>query len=123
MAQTKRKRTRKHRGTPAGTIDRSGRTSRPRTKEEAKQISRQRRAERLDKEPTWKSSASRAAIAALVFGVLVIAIFKKDIAAGLGLAAVMFVIYIPLGYATDTAIYRFRQKKKLQQQPPPKAGK
>jgi hypothetical protein len=124
VAQTKRKRTRKHRGTPAGTIDRAGRTGRPRTKEEAKQLSRQRRAERLDKVPTWKGAVNRAGIAALVFGVLVIAIFKRDIAQGLALAAVMFLIYIPLGYATDTAIYRFRQKKKLQQQqPPPKAGK
>ena len=123
VAQTKRKRTRKHRGTPAGTIDRAGRTGRPRTKEEAKQISRQRRAERLDKAPTWKGAINRAAIAAVVFGVLVIALFQRDIAQGLALAAVMFAIYIPLGYATDTAIYRFRQKRKLQQQPPPKAGK
>jgi hypothetical protein len=123
VAQTKRKRTRKHRGTPAGTIDRAGRTGRPRTKEEAKQISRQRRAERLDKEPTWKGAMNRAAIAALVFGILVIVIFKRDIAQGVALAAVMFAIYIPLGYATDTAIYRFRQKRKLQGQQPPKAEK
>ena len=49
MAQTKRKRTRKHRGTPAGTIERAGRTGRPQTREDAKQIARQRRAERLDR--------------------------------------------------------------------------
>lgn len=126
MAQTKRKRTRKHRGTPAGTIDRAGRTGRPRTKEEAKRLSQQRRAERLDKVPTWKGSINRAAIAAAVFGMLVIVIFKRDIAQGVGLAAVMFVIYIPLGYATDSAIYRFRQRRKVAQQqqpPPPKARK
>ena len=28
------------------------------------------------------------------------------------LAAFMFLLYIPLGYATDTMIYRFRQRKK-----------
>jgi hypothetical protein len=112
MAQTRRKRTRKHRGTPAGTIERAGRTGRPRTREEAKQISRQRRTARLDKPPTWRGAINRAAIAAAVFGVLVIVFFGRDIAAGAVLAAFMFFLYIPLGYATDTLIYRFRQRRK-----------
>jgi hypothetical protein len=112
MAQTRRKRTRKHRGTPAGTIDRAGRTGRPRTREEAKQISRQRRTQRLDKPPTWSGAMQRAAIAAAVFGVLVVIAFKRDIAQGAVLAAFMFLLYIPLGYATDTFIYRFRQRRK-----------
>jgi hypothetical protein len=112
MAQTRRKRTRKHRGTPAGTIDRAGRTGRPRTREEAKQISRQRRTERLDKPPTWNSAMQRAAIAAAVFGVLVMIVFKKPVQSGVVLAAFMFLLYIPLGYATDTFIYRFRQRRK-----------
>jgi hypothetical protein len=112
MAQTRRKRTRKHRGTPAGTIERSGRTGRSRTREEAKQISRQRRTERLDKPPTWRGAMQRAAIAAAVFGVLVVVAFKKEIAQGAVLAAFMFLLYIPLGYATDTVIYRFRQRRR-----------
>ena len=112
MAQTRRKRTRKHRGTPAGTIDRAGRTGRPRTREEAKQISRQRRTERLDKPPTWRGAMQRAAIAAAVFGVLVVIIFKRDVAQGVVLAAFMFLLYIPLGFATDTFVYRFRQRRK-----------
>jgi hypothetical protein len=112
MAQTRRKRTRKHRGTPAGTIERSGRTGRPRTREEAKQISRQRRTERLDKPPTWRGAMQRAAIAAAVFGVLVVVAFKREIAQGAVLAAFMFLLYIPLGYATDTVIYRFRQRRR-----------
>ena len=56
MAQTKRKRTRKHRGTPAGTIDRAGRTGRPQTRQDAKQIARERREERLNRPPTWRSA-------------------------------------------------------------------
>ena len=114
MAQTKRKRTRKHRGTPAGTIERAGRTGRPQTRQEAQQIARQRREERLTKPPTWKSSINRAAIAAAVFGVLVIVAFKRDIAAGVALAAFMFLLYIPLGYVTDVALYRWRMKRKAQ---------
>ena len=112
MAQTKRKRTRKHRGTPAGTIERAGRTGRPQTREDAKQIARQRRAERFDTPPTWKSAVNRAAIAAAVFGVLVTLAFGRSIAQGVILAGFMFLLYIPLGYATDTAIYRFRQRRK-----------
>ena len=112
MAQTRRKRTRKHRGTPAGTIERSGRTGRPQTRQDAKQISRQRRTERLDKPPNWRGAMQRAAIAAAVFGVLVVIAFKRDVAQGAVLAAFMFLLYIPLGYATDTFIYRFRQRRK-----------
>jgi hypothetical protein len=112
MAQAKRKRTRKHRGTAAGTIERAGRTGRPRTREDAKQIARKRRAERFDKPPSWKGAIQRAAIAAVVFGVLVVALFQRNIAAGLALAAFMFVLYIPLGYGTDLMIFRFRQRRK-----------
>jgi Flp pilus assembly protein TadB len=112
MAQAKRKRTRKHRGTAAGTIERAGRTGRPRTREEAKKISRERREHRLNRPPTWKGSIQRAAIAAAVFGLLVVVLFQRDIAQGLALAAFMFLLYIPLGYGTDTMIYRFRQRRK-----------
>jgi hypothetical protein len=112
MAQAKRKRTRKHRGTPAGTVERAGRTGRGRTREEGKQSARQRRAERLDKPPTWRGAATRAAIAAAVFGALVVALFDREVVQGVVLAAFMFLLYIPLGYATDTFIYRFRQRRK-----------
>jgi hypothetical protein len=113
MAQTKKKRRSKHRGTAAGTIERAGRTGKPQTREEAKQISRRQRAERLDKPPEWRSTINRAGIAAIVFAVLVVALFGRPIASGLLLGVVMFAIYVPLGYATDSAIYRFRQRRKL----------
>ena len=113
MAQSKKKRSRKHRGTPAGTIERSGRTGRPRTRDEAKKISRERRTQRLDKPPTWRGSLNRAGIAALVFGVLIVVAFHRPVASGAALAAFMFILYIPLGYATDLAIYRFRQRRKV----------
>ena len=112
MAQTKRKRTRKHRGTPAGTIERAGRTGRPQTREDAKKISRQRREERLNTPPTWRGAVNRAAIAAVVFGVLVILAFGRSVDQGAALAAFMFLLYIPLGYMTDVAVYRFRQRRK-----------
>jgi hypothetical protein len=112
MAQTRRKRTRKHRGTPAGTIERAGRTGRPQTRQDAKQISRERRAARLDRPPTWRGAMQRAAIAAAVFGVLVVVAFQRSVPQGAILAAFMFFLYIPLGYVTDTFVYRFRQRRK-----------
>jgi hypothetical protein len=112
MAQTRRKRTRKHRGTPAGTIERAGRTGRPRTAEEAKSVAQKRRQERLDKPPSWRSAVNRAAIAAAFFGVLVVLLFNNSVSQGVMLAGLMFLLYIPLGYFTDTMIYRFRQRKK-----------
>jgi uncharacterized YccA/Bax inhibitor family protein len=111
MAQTKRKRTRKHRGTPAGTIDRAGRTGRPQTRQDAKQIARERREERLTRPPTMRGAVNRAAIAAAVFGVLVVLAFGRPVVQGVLLAGFMFVLYIPLGYLTDTALFRYRRRK------------
>ncbi len=113
MAQTKKKRKRKHRGTPAGTIERAARPARPRTREDAKKIARDRRSERLDREPTWKGAVNRAAIAAVVFFLLLISpLFGRSLKEAAPLLLVMFLLYIPLGYLTDRAIYNFRQKRK-----------
>lgn len=111
MAQTKNKRKRKHRGTPAGTVERAGRPGSSRVKKDAKQIARERRAERMNREPTWRGAVNRAAIAAVVFGVLLFALFENDLARSSYLAALMFLLYIPLGYLTDRAVYNFRQRR------------
>ena len=111
MAQTKKKRRRKHRGTPAGTIDRAGRTGRPQTREDAKKIARERRLARIDREPTWRGSVNRAAIAALVFFGLMILLFDYELERAVPLLLMMFLLYIPLGYVTDRAIYNFRQRR------------
>ena len=62
MAPTKRKR--KHRGTPAGTIEARGRTGRPPAASEVRKTAAARRQERMDRPPTWKGAVNRAAIAA-----------------------------------------------------------
>jgi hypothetical protein len=114
MAQTKRKRRRKHKGTQAGTIEQRGRTGQARTRQESKEIARRRRQERLDRPPTWKSAAQRAGIAAALFGVLVVVIFKRPVEQGISLAAFMVVVYVPMGYLMDKGIYSWRQRKKQQ---------
>jgi hypothetical protein len=112
MAQTKRKRRRKHKGTQAGTVEHRARTGQARAREEAKDIARRRRQERLDRPPTWKSAAQRAGIAAALFGVLVVIVFHRPVEQGVSLAAFMVLVYIPLGYGMDKAIYTFRQRRK-----------
>ena len=47
-----------------------------------------------------------------MFGVLVVMAFGRSMAQGVILAGFMFLLYIPLGYMTDTAIFRFRQRRK-----------
>jgi glycerol uptake facilitator-like aquaporin len=114
MAQTKRRRPRKHRGTQAGTVETRGRTGRPTsTQADAKRISRERRAERFDKPPTWRGAANRAAVATLLF-VVVVAVIQKNIAAALLIGILMFFTYTALGYYTDGFMYRRRQAKRAQ---------
>src|SRR3954454_24134930 len=122
MAQTKRKRTRKHRGNAAGIVERPAHNSRgttasstgkkrPMSKEEARADARRKRQERMNLPPTWKGAAQRAGIAAALFCVLIIVFFKENIATSISLSLFMLVIYIPLSYVTDRALYNWRQKK------------
>jgi Flp pilus assembly protein TadB len=122
MAQTKKKRRRKHRGTQAGNIERPGRTGRPggsgprgrpATKQEARDIARQKRQERFDKEPTWRGSLNRAAFAAAILAIFV-SVVQKNVAAGVVLGLVAMIIYVPMSYYTDRALWRRRQRQKQQ---------
>jgi hypothetical protein len=113
MAQTKRKR--KHRGTPAGTIEARGRTGRPPTAGEVKKTAAVRRAERLDQPPTWRAAINRAAIAAVVFGVIAMFALGRDPAAASVLALLAFAMYVPSGYYMDKLIYQRRQRRKQAQ--------
>ena len=124
MAQTKRKRRSKHRGTAAGTVESRGRTGRKPTATErsaSKQAqAREKRLQRLDRPPTWKSAGQRALIAAAVFLVAVLLLFKQKVGAAISLAAFMVLIYLPMGYYTDLFLYRRRQKKKAEQRQKPR---
>ncbi|MDP9122779.1 MAG: hypothetical protein M3O15_15650 [Acidobacteriota bacterium] len=113
MAQTKRKRRTKHRGTAAGTISSRGRTGRAPTPEERKKQSKMTaRERRLNKPPTWRGSATRAALAAGIMLIFLTVIGKgKHIGSAVGLGAVAFAFYVPAGYYMDQFVYRRRQKK------------
>jgi hypothetical protein len=116
MAQTKRKRRTKHRGTAAGTIETRGRTGRPPTPEEKKKAARMTaRERRLNTPPTWKGSLSRASMAAAILFIFVLIAGPKGsnrIASAFIFAALALAIYVPAGYYLETLLYRRRQRKK-----------
>ena len=111
MAQTKRKRRSKHRGTAAGNVEARGRTSRPPSPEERKKASRQARMNRYSKPPTWRSAANRAVVATLLFVAVVVVAFRQPLASAIALGGFMLLLYIPIGYFTDTFFYNRRQQQ------------
>ncbi len=117
MAQTKKKRRRRHRGTQAGTIETPGRTSRPVTSNRKpasrQETARQRREHRFDKEPTWRGSVNRAAFAAVIL-VIFIAVVQKNIAAAVVMGVIAMALYVPMSYYTDRLLWRRRQRQKQQ---------
>src|SRR3954447_14476841 len=114
MAQTKKKRQRKHRGTQGGRID-SSRRARPKSRAEAKARARSgaKRAPRADHPPTWRNSALRGLGAAVIFAVLLLVIFKRPVGAALGLGAFMLIFYIPAGYYIDMMMWRRRERARM----------
>jgi hypothetical protein len=119
MAQTKKKRRRKRRGTQGGRIDTKARRSRPRTREEAKARARSGRAKsgapKADLPPTWRSSLTRGLFAAVIFAVLLIAIFKKPIGVSLAFGAFMLIFYVPAGYYIDSTLWRKRERTRIRE--------
>jgi hypothetical protein len=119
VAQTKRKRRTKHRGNAAGMIEARGRTGRKPTptekKSSARDEARARRTERLDQPPTWRGALNRALLATGFLMIVFVALLHRSITQALVLAPIVLAIYVPLGYMTDLAIYRSRQRKKARQ--------
>jgi hypothetical protein len=116
MAQTRKKRTRKRRGTQGGGIDTRRRTGRPRSREEAKARARaggKKSAPKQDLPPTWRNSFLRGIFAAVVFGVLLIVLFKKPVGPSALFAAFMLVFYVPAGYFIDMTLWRRRERQRI----------
>jgi hypothetical protein len=121
MAQTKRKRRTKHRGNAAGVVEARGRTGRRPTEGERKASGREaaaeRRRERMMRAPSWRAATSRAAFAALVFGVLLVALFGQTLAQAVSMTVFVFFLYIPLGYYTDALLYKRRVRRARRSEP------
>jgi hypothetical protein len=126
MAQTRKKRKRRHRGTQAGTIEARGRTSRPSgtsrgsgsaakkpsNRTEAREQARAKRDARYDQPPTWRGAFNRALFAAALFGILIVVAFQRPFAHGVALAGLMVFMYLPMSYYTDKFLYNRRQRQK-----------
>ena len=116
MAQTKRKkRSTKHRGNAAGSIEARGRTGRKPTAEESKQSLRnEARQRRLTKPPTWNGAALKAlALSVLLFILVKTGLLGNQSTWGQAafLAIMALVIYTPLAYITDKWVYNRLQRQ------------
>lgn len=115
MAQTKKRRRRKRRGTQGGRVDPNARAGRPRSREEAKARARARRKPgvREDLPPTWRNSLVRGLFAAVIFAVVLVLLFKKPLGASLLFGAFMLVFYVPAGYYIDMVMWRRRERARI----------
>jgi hypothetical protein len=112
MAQTRKKRSRKHRGTAAGTVEKAAHNRSTRQAKPAKQTPQQAREARMMRPPSWRSAANKAAIAAVVFGVLLLIAFHRPAGVVVLWTLLVFCFYTPLGYWTDRAVYNRRMRAK-----------
>ena len=120
MAQTRKRRRRKHRGTQTGRIDTSGPRGRPRSREEARARARSKRkrqpskgrvVDRRDIPPTWGGAFKRGLIGAGIFFLLFWLVFGRDVGPAAVLSVVMLGMYVPMGYYIDRFMYRRRQRQ------------
>jgi Na+/proline symporter len=72
----------------------------------------ERRIERMNRPPSWRSALNRAGIAAGVFLAVLLILLKQPVGDSLALAGFMLLVYVPIGYAIDSFLYRLRQKRK-----------
>ena len=124
MAQTKKKRRRKKRGTQSGRVSTGRGGPRPRSRQEAQARARSRskggkgskgggqaqRGHRHDQEPTWRGAIMRGAVASGLFVVIVVLLFKRPVAPAAGLGVLMLAFYVPMGYYIDRFFYSRRQR-------------
>jgi len=64
---------------------------------------------RRDQPPTWGSAINRALIAGLIFFALITLLFRQPVAQAVPLAALMILIYVPMGYYMDRFFYNRRK--------------
>ena len=113
MAQTKRKRQTKHRGNAAGSVTSRGRTSRPPSEKERKARSKEElRQERLNRRPTWKAMAQRAALASALMFVLLLVLGKgHNVLYAVAFGVLAFCLYVPAGYYLEMFVWKRRMRK------------
>jgi hypothetical protein len=117
MAQTKKKRRRKHRGTQGGRIDTRPARGRARSRAEAQSRARSRTKKkggpRVPEPPSWSSALKKGGIAAVLF-VAVITVFGQSPAVALAVGVLMLGFYVPMAYTLDRFMYQRHLRKEAQ---------
>jgi hypothetical protein len=121
MAQTKKKRRRKRRGTQGGRVDTRAARGRPRNRAEARQRAQARRtgggrtrAAAAPGPPTWGSAFRKGLVAAAIFFALMALAFQRPLGAAAGIAAFMVAFYVPMAFYTDRFFYQRGLRKQQQ---------
>jgi hypothetical protein len=118
MAQTRKKRRTKHRGNAAGIVEQRGRTSRPPSPEERKAqrraAAKEARQGRSAKPPSWQRAAMRSLVTTALFVAFVVLALRNPVGQTIALAGFLFLLYIPLGYFTDSFFYKRFQARQGQ---------
>ena len=117
MAQTKKKRRRKHRGTQGGRIDRRPARGRARSRAEAQARARNRSKKqggpRVPEAPSWSSAMKKGGVAAVLF-VALLAVFGQNPAVAVAVGALMLGFYVPMAYLLDRFMYQRYLRKEAQ---------
>jgi hypothetical protein len=119
MAQTKKKRRRKHRGTQGGRIDTRPARGRPRSRAEAQARARSRTKKkgktgpRVPDPPTWSSALKKGGVAAVLF-VGILALMGQNPAFSLVVGILMLSFYVPMAYLMDRFFHQRYLRKEAQ---------
>jgi hypothetical protein len=110
VAQTKKRRKRKHRGTQGGSINRTS-NRRPRNRDEARAQARRNAQLRKTAAPTWRSAFNRSLIMSGILFLLMAFVVGQPIGAAAVLSVFMLGLYTPAGYYLERFLYRRRMAK------------
>ena len=121
MAQTKKKRRRKHRGTQGGRIDTRPARGRARSRAEAKAQARSRTGKKKgakggarERQPaSWSSAFKKGGIAAILFVGILSLMGQKPIATA-AVGVLMIGFYVPMAYLLDRFFYQRHLRKEEQ---------
>jgi hypothetical protein len=122
MAQTKKKRRRKHRGTQGGRIDTRPARGRARSRAEAQNRARSRTKKKGNagaREPqpaSWSSAFKKGGVAAVLF-VGLLALLGQNPLTSLAVGVLMLGFYIPMSFLMDRFFYqRYLRKEEKKRQ-------
>lgn len=114
MAQTKKKRRRKHRGTQGGRIDRRPARGRARSRAEAQARARNRSKKkggpRVPEPATWSSALKKGGVAAVLF-VALLMLFGQSPPVALAVGVLMLGFYVPMAYTLDRFLHQRHLRK------------